>query len=195
MRILCRIAQVFVLLAVASSFAQADGEFVYFKKKAAAGGGGTETIGYETAGSSNTQTTEGVLVCSAMDAPANSGNITSIFIYSSNTNAALKIKVGVYADDAGSIGNKVGSEVEFTPGTYSAEWHEYSGLSIPVTASTNYWLCRVVDSSTAMTFYYNSDAANSRWQIDQAYASAWPSSMTGEAGSTAKFSLKATVTY
>ncbi len=44
MKIIIRIAQALVIVAVASSFAHAD-EFMYFKKKAAAGGGGVRIKG------------------------------------------------------------------------------------------------------------------------------------------------------
>ena len=61
---LIRILQALLLLAVASSFAHAEGQFVYFKKKAAAGGGAPTLLvdeGFEGAGAPASWTSAGTV--------------------------------------------------------------------------------------------------------------------------------------
>ena len=162
--------------------------------KNAGADGGSAWFGYETIGSVDTVHDNVFIRCSAMDTPANSGTVSIISIYSSSAGSgSLDVKVGLYDDNSGTPGNKIGTETEFVDeGEWSLEWHEFS-VSYSVTGSTSYWIC-LDTSSDNMTVYYDADAgANSRHLTS--YPDAWPATWSESGGSASELSYKAYYTW
>ena len=160
-----------------------------------AGGGSQETIGNTSVGGTPNSLVNTDIKCSALSTPGTSGTVISISIYSSNDTTSNDVKIGVYDNTGGGVGNLIGSEVEFLNiGTYSEQWKEFSGLSVSVTAGTYYWLC-VQQSGSGLTGYQGTSAANSRYNVAHSYNTAWPNPATGEVGGTALYSIKAVVQH
>ena len=160
-------------------------------------GGGTigEIIGYETIGANNATLSSGYIAASALDAPTINGVIDKVWIYSNNMQATEDLKVGVYSNNAGVPGSKIGSEVEFlNVGTWAAGWKEFSGLNIPVEAGKSYWLCVQFNEGGQCNIYYDTPSGTNRyWDQTQTYGSSWPSNFTNSSSSSAKYSMKAKV--
>lgn len=191
-----RILIAILLLVLASpGYAEMSGVTASGVAVGGAAAGGTETIGNDDldTGDSTSPLTTGKVMCSAMDAPANTGTLDKISILSGNSVAGQDIKVGIYQDNAGVPGTKIGTETEFPDtGTWSAGWKEFA-VSYAVTASTNYWLC--FETSGNLTIYYVGGAAGSRHWDTNTYGDAWSASYSSASNSNSRYGLKANVTY
>ena len=156
------------------------------------GGGGTENLGYESIGENPGTPDSGDVRASPLDNAGHTGTITSIYIYSSNTDAAQDIKLGIYTDSSGP-NTLVGSQEFTNVGTWSAEWHQFTGLSIPVTATNSYWLAWSV-SIDSVTTMYNDDVTGTRY-IDFNTYPTWNDPFTSDGTTTATYSIYAVIEY
>lgn len=77
--------------------------------------------------------------------PAGNKIITEIGFYNAiSTNSQCNFNVGIYSDDGGSPSKPSALIVAQSTGLYvaasTAGWHQYTGLSISISASTTYWI-------------------------------------------------------
>jgi hypothetical protein len=117
-----------------------------------------------------------LLICGARGAPSSSGTVDVIYLYSSNTSSNLQIKVGLYRDNAGLPGTKVGTEgLAATSGPWAAQWADFH-VSYPVTGSTTYWICYQLSRSSVFTEYYTDPGSGSNFVAKYLpWGQAWPS--------------------
>jgi len=154
----------------------------------------SEIIGYNTIGISSGNISASHIIVSARSAPSVSGTVESIELYSSNVNASLDMKVGIYEDNGGVPGALIGTSSEFTDtGTWSVGWKLFGGLNFSVTGGIYYWL--VAQASANFVQYYNTIAGTNRhWNEVTAYGNPWPDPFSSSTSSGAKYSIRATVT-
>lgn len=159
------------------------------------GDGGTDTVGYNAIGGSSYGQAAGSIRCYAKFTAAHTGNITSVEMYSSATEATSDMKIGLYTDNSGSPNSPVQAPTEVSNiGTWTTGWHSFTGLSIPVTASSVYWICAEFSEGLA-ALYYDSAGTNS-YAIDaHTYANAWPDPMGEDELNGNQYSVRGTVTY
>lgn len=137
----------------------------------------SEMIGYQEVGNSSNRLSNNKIRCSSLSTPTHNANITSIKIYSKNTSVTEDVKIGVYQDNTGVPGEKIGTEKEFSNiGAYPEQWKDFSGLNLPVTAGNSYWLCVEVSEATSFSVYYDSLSGTNRYLKDKTYSNPWPSS-------------------
>lgn len=135
----------------------------------------TVEVGVTTEGASSATLYTDYLYCLAKFTASQTGNITSMVMFSANTSATLDVKVGIYTDSGGSPAAPVsGSPTEFVnPGTWTIAWKEFGGLTIPVTSGNVYWIAICVSENSVFTYRY--EALTSAMQyISLAYGNAWP---------------------
>jgi hypothetical protein len=157
-------------------------------------GGGSEILGYNTIGESSSTFTHDYAVYTTKFTPTQTGTITAVELYSSNSTSTLDIKIGIYNDNGSNTPTTlVGSEAVFTDvGTWSASWKLFS-TSFAVTAGTTYWVATLA-SASVMT-YYHGTLANSRWYQIRSYASGMPASASSLTNDSLNHSVRITNTY
>jgi hypothetical protein len=155
----------------------------------------TEILGYDTIAGTSITGDSGNTRVTAKDTAANTGTITSISLYGSNTSATLDIKFGLYGDTAGTPGALLYGPVEYTDvGTWSLGWKTFSGLSWSVSASTIYYLAFSF-SETSVTTYYDLPGGNQRWSDFKVYGGVWSDPLQIEATNGWLVSIYATIEY
>lgn len=158
----------------------------------------TTTVGYNVIGANLASGFTGDYLYAATKFTAtHTGNITSIFIYSTGASGTVSVKLGLYADSGGSPGALVsGSPITFTtPGTWTLQWKEFTGFSIPVTSGTSYWFSVDSSESGGFTYYYD-ELGTDLWYLSTPYSSSWPNPYGTPDGSINRnVSIKATLTY
>jgi hypothetical protein len=159
-----------------------------------AGGGGTENIGYEEVGDTSGYQGNADVKCSALDTAGHTGTITSIYIYSINEDAGQDVYLGVYTDSGG-VPNTLVENQEFTNiGTWAEGWHQFTGLSISVTASNSYWLCWQY-SIDAVTTHFWYDTFGTRYVDYSATYGNWNSPFVNDSSTTATYSIYGVIEY
>lgn len=153
----------------------------------------TVEIGYNTVGASTATGYTGYIYCQTPFTAPETGTITSVFLYSENDSAARHIKVGLYADDAGSPKTLIaGSPCEFVgEGTWALEWHEFTPTAFPVQKDSIYWLTLAV-ATDSLTLYF--DAGTQHYK-GTAYGSAWPATFSSDGTLGRKVSVYGILTY
>jgi len=131
-------------------------------------------FGYHTIGEiSGPGATDAVLATARDQAPV-SGTVTSIFLYSRETDSGQDVKVGIYTDSAGDPNALTsGSPEAFNNcGPWDEEWHEFTPVEIPVTSGAYYWIA--ANNNQAMTEVWYDDDAPGAFPVDSlSYQSSW----------------------
>jgi hypothetical protein len=138
--------------------------------------GGTETIGYETVGSSSGNPSTGLIYISALDTPVNSGIFGVINIYISCSSATADLEVGIYAGTTPATAVPVGYKTFTDIGTLSGGWHSFSVLdqSWSATVGTSYWLGYCTNAGTSLTIWYDSANSGDTNYKSKTFGNAWP---------------------
>jgi hypothetical protein len=163
-------------------------------------GGGTETIGYESVGASNsTYTSADVVYLAALDTAVHSGTFQKIKIYSSNPDAAIDMYVGLYDGATPATATLVGRKYFENVGTWSAGWHEFdvSDQSWAATAGHSYWIGSQVSSGTKVVYYYDEPGGTQGYFQDiGTFGDDWPATWGASSTSTTRLRSKTvTIAY
>lgn len=114
------------------------------------------TIGYTTIGTLGSQTTViGGLICCKFTA-ASSGGISSMTAYISSTGTA-NFKFGIYADNAGLVGNLIATSSQIGTMTTTPTWVTLS-LFANIVSGQTYWL--TAQGGDNLTIAYDLGSAN-----------------------------------
>lgn len=157
-------------------------------------GGGSEILGYNTIGGTSVSAGANTLLFQARFSPSQTGTITQVEIYSSNSSAVQDIKIAIYNDSAGEPSTLVATETEFTDiGTWSLGWKAFT-VSYSVTSGSNYWISFNLSNASVTTLYYDT-LSNCQSYKTQTYSNAFPSPATGLSTFSQNISARATNTY
>jgi len=117
--------------------------------------GGTFTFGRTTVGSLSTTFYTGIPRATQYT-PAQSGTLTDIMLYLTNSGPGKHATVGVHADSGGYPGAllAVSTNDEIT----TDGWHDFTGFNVQVTAGVPVWLSNMSDSD--LMWWYDNGGAN-----------------------------------
>jgi hypothetical protein len=107
--------------------------------------------------------------CTGPFAPPHTGTVDYIEWYSSNTGSNSSLSIALYVSSSGTNctpTTPVGSQQYTGLGTWSAEWHRFTGLSLAVSSSSYYCACLSDGGEGGLgviTLYYKSNAPNTHY--------------------------------
>lgn len=141
-------------------------------------GGGSVNVGNESIMGSSGALSQNYMHFVAKFTAPQTGTITKIFMYSSNSASTADTKIGLYTDSGGVPNVPVsGSPVTFSDiGTWSLEWHEFSPVSLSVTSGSVYWWCVHNNQNNPVSYY---GSGTGRYYLLSPWSSSWPSPISG----------------
>ena len=186
-----------LLIAILLSLICAANVYADVKIGGGSAAAGEEIFGYTTEGGTGTGITTGrVYQLALSSAVTNSGTLTKIEIYSSNTEAADDIEIGLYKGATYNTATYVGKKAFSNIGTWSLGWKAFdmTDAALPIVATSQYWLSVNHSTSPGITFYYNA-VGNFHYKVIT-YGNAWPNPYgTDDGGLARTYSIRGTVTY
>ncbi|MDO8578030.1 MAG: hypothetical protein Q7R50_02495, partial [Dehalococcoidales bacterium] len=121
---------------------------------------------------------------------AGTGTLSKLEVLVSDTTSTANLRLGVYADNNGQPGNLLldAGSVQAANG-----WVGISGVKLPVTSGTYYWLAFLPQSKTGIVYQSTGMASNSHINYPSAFGPLPTTSKSGQINST-PFVMRATVT-
>lgn len=129
-------------------------------------------VGNTVAGSGSASLVTGSLRASGKFTVAQSGSITKISIYSSNSSADNDFIVGIYTDSSGSPSSLVGYASFENYGTWDTGWKDFD-LEIALLSAGTYWIVETHSASASFTIYRDGLTGGQK-SVTLAYGDALP---------------------